>query len=99
MRLRARWQALIASAKSQPVYIANATTVAISIAVGVGVPVTADLKAGIIGMVALLGSKVAHDRVVPVETLVAGLVSQSGAGAPVYIQAPSGEVQVVGATS
>jgi hypothetical protein len=85
--------------RNEPVIATNIVAAGISVVIGFGVDLSADLKAGIIGLVAGAATLFGRAQVIPVDKLVAGTVLASAPGEPVTVL-PSGAdtVMVLGPT-
>ena len=95
--LKARYATLTERAKEEPVVVANLAGSVLSVAVGVGIPVSEELKLGVIGLIMGGATVFGRSRVVPNVALVNGEVLPSPAGqAVVIVPAGGGTPLVVG---
>jgi hypothetical protein len=97
-RIKAQLSALGERAEHEPVVVANFVGAGLSVAVGVGVPVSEDLKLGVIGLIMGGATVFGRSHVVPNVALVNGEVLPSPAGqAVVIVPAGGGTPLVIGA--
>lgn len=82
--------------RSEPVAATNIAGAAIAVVVGLGVPVSEDLKVGLIGLIGGVATIYGRSQVVPNQTLVKSEVLPSPAGEPVEIVPASGESIIIG---
>ena len=95
MKLTARLSAVGDRVKAEPVAASNVAGSVLAVAVGVGLPVTEDLKVGVIGLILGAATLFGRSQVVPTQTLVAGTVLPSLPGQPVEIISPAGASTVI----
>ena len=93
--LKARYATLTERAKEEPVVVANLAGSVLSVAVGVGVPVSEELKLGVIGLIMGGATVFGRSRVVPNVALVNGEVLPSPAGQAVVILPANGSTPLV----
>ena len=97
-RLTSRLGPVGAKLAGQPVVLTNVVGVVVGVAT-LATPLPDELKAGIVASIVGVVTLFAPSQTVAVDKLVQGTVTQSAAGQPVTLTAPSGATQTIGGTA